>query len=371
MSESERPIRFAVIGLGMGYHHCIDLKDARGAELAAVCDPVPARVERAVQKFGVRGTGSFDEILADPEIDVVNICTPSGTHSDLTCQAMRAGKHVVCEKPPGVDLAEGQAFLALGEQFPDRKVLIAENFFYRDDLRLARSLLDAGKIGPIHLMAWRFVSQLVPREGMFSSTPWRQVPKYRGGPQLDAGVHHLAQIRLLCGEVQDLHAYLQYANPTTGGPSDMVLNLRFSSGAIGSYTSGHLPIPTPGESTDMRLYGSEGLVSVGLRQLRVHYPSGETEAYQIEADGGYYNELLNFYEALVFDEPIVGTIAQSYENLRIVMEALDSAEEHQVRAIGESRGASTGGEISLWRPRGASGLFDGLPCRVVQTEGKA
>ena len=59
MSESERPIRFAVVGLGMGYHHCIDLKDTRGAELVAVCDRVPERVERAVQKFGVRGTNRF------------------------------------------------------------------------------------------------------------------------------------------------------------------------------------------------------------------------------------------------------------------------------------------------------------------------
>jgi|GEM_PF-6350666 len=112
-----------------------------------------------------------------------------------------------------------------------------------------------------------------------------------------------------------------------------------------------LGIPTPGESTDMRLYGAEGVLAIGHRE-----------------DGGYYNELLNFYEAVVFDEPIVGTIAQSYRNLGLIMGALDSAEQQRVVEISAPPGVASGGTIPLWRPRGARGLFDGLPCRIERHE---
>src|SRR3954465_7039809 len=99
---SDRPIRFAVVGLGMGVHHCKDLQDAKGCELAAICDTEPERLEKSRERFQVRATESFRELLADPGIDVVNICTPSGAHADMSIAALKAGKHVVCEKPPDV-----------------------------------------------------------------------------------------------------------------------------------------------------------------------------------------------------------------------------------------------------------------------------
>src|SRR3954453_19667185 len=99
---SDRPLRFAVVGLGMGVHHCIDLQDARGCELAAICDSDPERLKKNQERFSGKATPSFAELLGDPDIDVVNICTPSGSHGDMSVEALKAGKHVVCEKPPDV-----------------------------------------------------------------------------------------------------------------------------------------------------------------------------------------------------------------------------------------------------------------------------
>src|SRR5438876_859635 len=66
-------MRFAVVGLGMGRTHCQDIRDAEGARLVVVCDQVPERVRRGLTEFpGVRGTGGFEEVLRDPEIDVMN-----------------------------------------------------------------------------------------------------------------------------------------------------------------------------------------------------------------------------------------------------------------------------------------------------------
>lgn len=374
--SSFRRVRLGVIGTGLAIkrlHWPALQKLPDRYQIVAFANDIRPPAEEFAASSGLgmdRYHADYHELLRRDDVEAVLIALPIPLLYPTARAALEAGKDVFCEKPTGTNLEEGAAFLSLADEFPDRKILVAENCFYRDDLRLARSRLEAGAIGPVHLVAWRFVNQLVPREGRFSSTPWRITPQYRGGPQLDAGVHHIAQIRFLCGEVQDLHAYIQYANPTTGGPSDLALNLQFINGSIGSFVAGHVPIPTPDENREMRLYGSEGILAVGHRQVRLLYPNGTAEEYRIEADNGYYNELRNFHEAIVFDEPIVGTIAQSYQNMRIVMRALDSAEEHRIIAIGEVPGSSKEDWVPLWRPRGADGLFDGLPCRVDREESR-
>ena len=131
------------------------------------------------------------------------------------------------------------------------------------------------------MWAWRVVLQGVPKDGEYTGTRWRIEPEYRGGYFLDAAVHHTAQMRMLCGEVDEVQAYVGDFNPTMGGPSDMVLNLRFASSAIGNYTGGFLPIATPSETNEMRLYGSEGILSILVapeRSLHVFRSDGSSES---------------------------------------------------------------------------------------------
>ena len=77
----------------------------------------------------MRGTPRFEEILADPGIDVVNIATPSGKHSDMTCQALRAGKHVICEKPPDVTVAKVDAMIAAQRETGKKLQIIFQSRF--------------------------------------------------------------------------------------------------------------------------------------------------------------------------------------------------------------------------------------------------
>ena len=126
-------------------------------------------------------TTDYHELLARDDVDAVLISLPIPLNYPVTRDALEAGKDVICEKPTGANADDMRAFAELPGQYPDRLVEIAENWFYRDDLRQARALLDQGILGRVHLMAWRNVSQLVPQEGEFSSTPWRQDAEYVGG----------------------------------------------------------------------------------------------------------------------------------------------------------------------------------------------
>ncbi|MDQ1255725.1 MAG: UDP-N-acetyl-2-amino-2-deoxyglucuronate dehydrogenase, partial [Candidatus Hydrogenedentes bacterium] len=89
---------FAVVGLGMGGHHCKAIAAAKGANLAAVCDLDPERLDKFVKQYGCKGYARYADVLVDPAIDVVNIVTESGKHAEMGIQAARAGKHMIVEK---------------------------------------------------------------------------------------------------------------------------------------------------------------------------------------------------------------------------------------------------------------------------------
>jgi predicted dehydrogenase len=175
-------------------------------------------------------------------------------------------------------------------------------------------------------VSWRTVSQLIPREGQFSSTPWRHTPGYVGGPHLDAGVHHTALLRLLAGDVNRVYGETQDANSTHGGPSDLTLVMRFVSGAVGNYTASYPELEVPKEPNDLRVYGTRGVLSLAHRQLRVDRPGEAPLVWRTkQEDFGHYNAFVNFHEAVRFGEPVLGTVTQTFRNMQMVLDGLKAA----------------------------------------------
>jgi len=382
MSEkqaSSQPVRLGIIGTGLAVEklHWPALKRMPNRfGIVAFSNRGRANAEHFAGYSGTamdRFVPDYHDLLAREDVDAVLISLPIPLSYAVSKEALEAGKHVICEKPPGVDADEGRAFIGLAADHPELKVLIAENFFYRDDLRFARSVLDDGRLGRIHLVSWRTVSQLIPREGEFSSTPWRHDPGYEGGAHLDGGVHHTAQLRFLCGDVERLSGEIQDANDTHGGPSDLTLNLRFVSGAIGNYTASYPELKTPAEPNELRLYGTEAVMSVGREGMRIHSPDGTVETFKVQqTDGGYYNEFLNFHEAVALDAPIVGTVVQSFRNMELVLSGLASAERGEMVTIDPGPGPLAAVAVPLWKPAGETDLFAGLDVTVDRevTDGK-
>lgn len=375
------PIRLGIIGTGLALErlHWPALRQLpERYTITAFAESSPEQAAHFADYTGV-GMGvhhhHYSDLLRRDDVDAVLIALPIPLLLPAAREALAAGKEVLCEKPTGTDESQGRAFLALTDEFPDRTIMIAENYFYRDDLRLARSLLDAGAIGRLHLVSWRTVSRLIPLPGQFSSTPWRRRTAYRGGPHLDNGVHHIAQLRLLCGDIRRVAAETQSANTTLDAPSDLTIALRFAAGAAGHYTASYPEIAAAGEPNELRLYGTAGALILdeerGAYRVTHRRVDGPTEVHRFTGiDNGYYNELRNFYDAVVHDEPIVGTIAQSFANLLTVMRALDSAERGATLTLDDLPGGPAATSVPLWHPRGATGLFDGLPgCRTCEVIG--
>jgi predicted dehydrogenase len=366
--RSSDTIRLGIIGTGLAVEqlHWPALKRMTDQyRVTAFCDIDRTHAEHFASYSGASMddfTSDYHDLLRRDDVDVVLISLPIPLNYPVTRESLEAGKDVICEKPTGANAAEMHAFADLETTFPDRVVLIAENWFYRDDLRQARALLDAGALGRVHMMSWRLVSQLVPKEGQFSSTPWRQDATYVGGPHLDGGVHHFAQIRFLCGDVQRVSAVIQDANTIYAGPSDLAMTLELASGVAGNYAASYPEYKVPEEPNDMRIYGTDGVMSIaGRRAIRIFRPDGSAERWDIEMpDAGYYNEFLNFHDAWTGRAPLIGTIGQSVRNMELLTQALASAEEGRVAAMADGPTPLSATPVPLWQPAGAKGLFDGL-----------
>lgn len=310
----------------------------------------------------------YHDVLARDDVDAVLLSVPIPLNRTLIEESLQAGKHVFAEKPPGMTEEEAWDLLDIETAHPTQKLLLAENHFYRDDVRFARSLLDEGVLGRLHLVSWRNISRTVPQDGWFPGTTWRQQATYPGGPHLDAGVHHMAWIRMLCGDVTHVSGEIQDANSTHAGPSDLTMNLRFVNGAVGNYTGSYPELPMPDEPNDLRLYGNEGVMSVRAGEVRLFRP-GQEDVYTIQPidqpwyperynafHRGYYNEFLNFHDAIVHDAPVVGTLLQSIRTMEMVLKGIASAETGSVMALDSSRAPLLAQPLPLWTPHGTESL---------------
>ncbi len=374
-STAARPIRLGIIGTGLAVKrlHWPALRHMPNRfTIAGFANRTRATAEEFAAVAGLTMDGyvsDYQALLRRPDIELVLVFVPIAQLLALTRDSLAAGKHVICEKPPGVDLAEARQFLALEAQYPRQQLMVTENFFYRDDLRLARARVEAGDIGHPRLMVEHWVEQMVPTPGEFSSTPWRyQRPAHRGGPLLDAGVHSVATMRLLGGDITRVSARTEWLNPTMEAPSALAMTFSLASQASGSCTWGFMGSPMPDEVRSTRLYGAEGTLIVTRGQVRCVRADGTVEEDRIEPlDTGHYNMYLNIFDALAHGEPVVATVRQAVENMLVVMQALASADEGAPRDVSAAGIPPAAGGVPLWRPRGAESLFGGLPCRVRRT----
>jgi predicted dehydrogenase len=261
MSEpaSERPLRFAVVGLGMGVQHCCDLRDARGCELVAICDTSPERLEQNRLKFGVKATASFPEVLADPDVDIVNVCTPSGTHADLSVQALQAGKHVVCEKPPDVTVAAVDRMIAAQRESGRQLMVVFQSRFepLYQQLRAALRQGRLGRLAGVHGSCnwWRAQSYFA------SPGNWKGTWRLDGGGSLaNQGIHTLDLMQWLAGPVVEAYGRFGRFAHAIESEDKTVAVLTFASGALGTLTT--TTAAYPGLDRTLLVHGGRGSVVV-------------------------------------------------------------------------------------------------------------
>ncbi|MBP1990061.1 Gfo/Idh/MocA family protein [Paenibacillus eucommiae] len=179
------PLRIAVIGAGsISAIHLQAYADNSQVQLVAICDKNEARAKEKAEKFGAAKIFTdYKQLLADPDIDAVSICTWNNSHAEISIAALDAGKHVLCEKPLCKTVAEAK----LVEEAVHRSGKVLQVGFvrrYADNTQILRKFIEAGDLGEIYYAKASCLRRLGNPGGWFSD-----IEKSGGGPLIDLGVH--------------------------------------------------------------------------------------------------------------------------------------------------------------------------------------
>ena len=192
-------MKVAVIGCGTiaNAAHIPSYMNNPEAEIKYFCDIIPERAEAAVEQYGC-GTviTDYHDALNDPEIEAVSVCTPNNVHSVIAIDALKAGKHVLCEKPAARTYAE--ALEMQKAQHESGKVLnIGVVNRFNDSVNLIKKYIDSGKLGDVHhvYVSFRAHRSIPGLGGAFTTKAIAG-----GGALIDWGVHYLDIVMYCCGD---------------------------------------------------------------------------------------------------------------------------------------------------------------------------
>ncbi|KPK80264.1 MAG: dehydrogenase [Phycisphaerae bacterium SM23_33] len=201
MARRKETLNVAVIGLGMGRGHLDSYQKYGRCSAAAICDIDAGRLAEMAGKYGIpqeRCFRDYRKMLAAVEklkLHAVSVALPNHLHAPATIAALRAGLHVLCEKPMAMSARQGRAMLAAAEK-ARRKLMINFSFRFTDQSQALKRMVDSGAIGDIYFgrTVWH------RRRGMPGFGGWFGTKKLSGGgPVIDLGVHRLDLAMWLMG----------------------------------------------------------------------------------------------------------------------------------------------------------------------------
>ncbi|MFA0752354.1 MAG: hypothetical protein IMHGJWDQ_000105 [Candidatus Fervidibacter sp.] len=195
-------IRVGLIGVGSiaQVAHIPNLKEL-GVKVVAVCDVVEERAKQIAEQHGIPHVyRDYRQLLKRDDVDAVVVSTPTATHYPIVTAALKAGKHVLCEKPPAMNEREAERMAELADQ--QKLVLMyALHMRYRRDSQAARKLADQGELGEVYFGRALYLRRRGAPGGWFSRKELSG-----GGPLLDIGVHVIDLTWWLMGKPKPLSA---------------------------------------------------------------------------------------------------------------------------------------------------------------------
>ncbi len=346
---SRTPIGVGIVGTGrISDLHAIEYLQSANGRIVALCDRDASLAEGRAAAWGVSDvaiTDDLDELLARPDVDLVEILLPHHLHLEAALKAIAAGKIVSLQKPMCVSLDEADRLVAAADG-ADRPVKIFENFIFYPPVLRARQLIDDGAIGTplsIRIKSNAGTSQTawaIPK----GATAWRQDRSKSGGGPLvfDDGHHKFALAWHFMGNPSDVHAFIGKTtlHDDTWLDAQSIVSFRFPDNRIGNLEvvySPELEIATQHYAQDDRveITGSKGVLWINCGHGRLGNPppvalyrDGSLTTYDDMPTGWEESFVLStrhFLNAIANGSPPVLTAAEGRQVLRFALAAEESA----------------------------------------------
>ena len=285
----------AIIGYGVvGAWHGTVLRQMESANLVAVCDTDADAVRERMRKQhddDVPVYASLDEMFEKhPEIEVCHVATPSGNHLEPAIEAMRKGKHVVCEKPLEINTERCDRIIAAAKEHGVRLAGIFQNR-WREENRAIKKAIEEGRFGPISYAGaftpwWR-------TDDYYRSGGWRGTWALDGGGAImNQSVHYVDMVQWMAGPIKRLSAVAgRRAHHEIEVEDTLCANCEFESGAFGVIMGSTAMFP--GFAQRMEIGGPDGSVITGESRLaRFRDPDAQDSAY---GGGGFVDAADEFF----------------------------------------------------------------------------
>ena len=330
--SSRSEVRVAVLGAGAIAQvvHIPILSRMRGVQVVAVSDKEPRTARTIAERFGISGGArSTEDILGDDSIDAVVVCTPNHRHEENVCDALAAGKFVLCEKPLALTAAGVDRILA--DEKAAERLCVAMNQRFRPDAAALRSFVQSGELGDVFYLKTGWLNRMQRR-----GRSWRESKEAAGGGAfIDLGLQMLDLALWILGypralrvsaqmhrsqesEVEDAAALLLRLE------GDKVVNLEVSWNLLATRDRQFLKVLATAGSGSLSPLAVFREMPGGLTEVTPQLPPGRENLFT----ASYRNELQNFVEVVRGERPAEAPREQA-ALLRIVEAVYRSAEERR------------------------------------------
>lgn len=275
-----RPITFGLIGCGwIGGLHAAVINGLDNAELTAVSDINEAAGSHLSSLYHCRYYQDYMALLNDPNIQAVSICLPSGMHGKLAVEALRHGKHVICEKPMEISLEKGEEMIQAAKT-SGRKISIIMQHRFDPPIIALKKAISENVIGRI---LWAASRTLWYRDDKYYSNGWRGTWKYDGGGALmNQSIHYIDLLLYLMGDVRSVSAKCRNLLHSQIETEDIgIADLEFENGSLGTIEGATLCYP--GEGSQLCVFAENGSVIIKDDCLISYHLKDQTEYAGFEA----------------------------------------------------------------------------------------
>ena len=309
----------------------------KNARVAAMVDPYWTDDSRKwAREMGIPTYDDYHDILKDPAIDAVMICSSTQTHAPISIEAIRAGKHVFCEKPISRELSEIKSVMKELEH-SHLKYQVGFNRRFDHNFHAVREIVESGKIGDVHIV------KITSRD---PDSPPIEYVKVSGGIFLDMTIHDFDMVRYLTGsDVEEIYANAAVlVDPGIGEAGDVdtaIITMKLANGALAVIDNSRKAVY--GYDQRAEVFGSKGQAAVSndLPSSAVVSTSdgitGEKPLYFFleRYMESFATEVTQFTESVLNDTPVAVTVNDGLQAVLIAKAAAKSVKEHRPVKLSE------------------------------------
>jgi predicted dehydrogenase len=264
-------VRIGILGTGVivSDYHMLTLQHNRRAEVVAAANLHPESLERLSRSFNIPRTYTdFGEMAQDPGVDAVIIGLPNYLHAPVTIQMLEAGKHVLCEKPMSLNVAEAEAMVDASQR-TGRKLMIAHMWRFDPEILWLKNVIANGRLGRVFKTkshaVWLYEG---PAPGS-----WFVTPQFAGGGALaDMGIHSIDTLRFVLGDARPAKVFANVGTHFRGIELDdtATVLLEFEGGVVGLIEAGWYHLYADGLEGYTQVFGTKGYARALPSELHTH-----------------------------------------------------------------------------------------------------